>query len=182
MEVTAVSSLDDASELATALKGQYPTARDACLEVADWSFASKLVQLAQLDISALPGFTPDDDLPYAFALPGDCLRIQTVYDAVRWRIDADCLRANAPAPLRLRYTATVVNETRMPAQFRTAVAYRLAALLAPRWTNTQGKVASLNDMADQSLQRALRNDGRSASAERYDGGYDTGDWPTVARQ
>ena len=182
MEVTPVSSLDDASELATALKSQYETARDACLEVADWSFASKQVQLPQLDTNALPGFTPDDDLPYSFGLPSDCLRIQNVYGGVRWRIDAECLRANAPAPLRLRYTAKVFNETRMPPEFRIAVAYRLAATLAYRWTNTQGKVAALMDMANSSLKRAMRNQSRDASSERYDGGSDTGDWAKVARQ
>lgn len=182
MEVTPISSLDDASELAAALKRQYEPARDACLQAADWSFASRLVQLSQIDATNLPNdFVADDVLPYAYALPSDCLKIQEVMDGARWRIDADCLRANVPAPLRLRYTTKVANETRLPPDFRLAISYRLASMLAPRWTSTQSKVSDLLAMADQSLNRAKRSDGRSASPQRYDGGQDTGDWATVAR-
>jgi hypothetical protein len=121
-------------------------------------------------------------LPHAYALPGDCLRIQEVFDGARWRIDAEVLRANIAAPLRLRYTSTVLNEERLPAEFRKAVAYQLAALLSPRFTNTQSKVGGLLDLAQQSLRQAKRNHARDASAERYDGQPEQPDWVDVVRR
>lgn len=182
MEVTPISSLDDGSELATLLSEQYDMARDACLETADWSFASKMVQLSAITPDANSGYVIDPDLPYAYGLPGDCLRIQEVYDGARWQIDAAMLRADVPAPLRLRYTSKTPNEERLPAEFRAAVAYRLAALLAPRFTNTQSKVAGLLDLAEQTLRRAARNHARDASPVRYDGRDEEPDWVDMVRR
>lgn len=182
MEVTPISSLDDDSEVAQALSSQYGAARDACLETADWSFASRMVQLSELDAATMPNYVADPDLPFAYGIPADCLRIQEVYDCARWRIDADGLRADIAAPLRLRYTARIENETRFPAEFRMAIAYRLAHLLAPRFSNSQGKVNDLAANADATLRRAARNHARDASPVRYDGQPDQGDWVRLARQ
>lgn len=182
MEVTPISSLDDDSELAQALASQFGTARDACLETADWSFASRMVQLSELDATSLGNFVTDPDLPHAYGLPADCLRIHEVFDCAHWRIDSDTLRADIAAPLRLRYTSRIENETRFPAEFRMAIAYRLAHLLAPRFTSTQSKVNDLAANADNALRRAARNHARDASPARYDGQPDQGDWVTLARQ
>lgn len=181
MEVTPISSLDDDGELAQLLKARYDAARDACLEVADWSFASRMVQLSTVSFDD-PTFVLDPDLPYSYGLPADCLRIQEIFGAANWRIDADVLRADVPAPLRLRYTAKVVNEERLPAEFRLAIAYRLAAILAPRFTSTQSKVGDLLTMAEQSLKRAAKNSARDASPARYDGQADQGDWVDRVRR
>ena len=141
---------------------------DLCLEACDWSFASVL---AHLPASALPeGAAEDADLPYSYKLPGDFLMMQELDEpGARWRRDRDLLRANVAAPLRVRYTARITDETALPAIFRTAVAYQLAALLAPRWIATRTKVADLQTMAAQTLRQAMARDRGQASPARYDG-------------
>jgi hypothetical protein len=179
MEASPISSFDDDSEQAQAAAEQYPTALAQCLEAADWSFASTLAFLppAELPVTGVA----DPDLPYLFALPGACVRVQEVGDGdVRWRRDSLGLRADDVGPLRIRYTATVSNETSLPANFRLAVALHLAVLLGPRWLTTQSKMQALQSQAEDALKKAIRQDARNASSARYDGGADEGDWVTEA--
>lgn len=179
MEVAPISSFGDGTELAGAMADIYPTVIKAYLEAADWDFASVLARLPE----AVPGVTDavDDDLPYVYRLPGDCVKLREVGDAgTKWRRDRDVLRASDAAPLRVRYTATVNREDDMPAEFRLAAAARLAALLGPRWIGTASKVAALQQQAGESLKTAMRACARSASDERYDGLPDQDDWVAEA--
>lgn len=179
MELAPISSFADDTPLAQDMADQYELARLGCLEACDWSFASRAVTLPP----RVPGtYDHDDDLPYAFSLPGDCARlIQVVDDWTRWRIDGRLLRADAAGPLRIRYTADITDEMSMSASFRTAVALRLAALLSPRWVGAETKIAALEDRASRALKEAMRLDARSASIERYDGGDPaTTDWVGMA--
>lgn len=175
MEVTPVSSLDDDSQLARDLLAEFEVARDRCLEAGDWSFASQLVLLPEYEPAA--PFAADPDLPYSFRLPGDCLRVHEVGSlSTRWRVDRDALRADEPAPLRLRYTARTENEQQLPAEFRVAVATVLAAALAPQYVETLSKRQAIQQEAEAILKRAARNVARDASGQRYDGGDDEADW------
>lgn len=177
IEATPPSSFDDDTEKAQAAKEQYPEALAQCLEASDWSFASTMALLAQ---AALPAFAiADADLPYFYTLPGDLIRLHEVGDAgTRWRRDAIGLRADEAAPLRIRYTANVTTESRMPATFRVAVSLQLALLLGPRWLTTAAKMQALQAQAQQTLRQAMREDARMASSARYDGLDDQGDWAT----
>lgn len=176
MELAPVSSFADDSDQARAAAEQYPVALDMCLEACDWSFASVSVDLPPL--AALPAANADDALmPYAFALPGDCVVAREVGDRwTRWRRDRDLLRADQPPPLPLRYTARITNEAILPATFRTAVSYRLAALLAASWNGTAAKAANLENGALSALKTAMRNDAGQSALARYDGRDDQPDW------
>ena len=179
LEATPPSSFDDDSEQAQAAAEQYPVALRQCLEAADWSFASTLVflPLAELPLTV----AADPDLPYLYNLPGNLVRIHEVGDNfTRWRKDAAGLRADDTAPLRLRYTANITNETNLPANFLVAVSLHLAILLASRWLPTQSKVQALEMKAQEALRLALRQDAANASAARYDDLDAQGDWVTEA--
>lgn len=181
MELTPPSSFDDGTEKAAAATEQYPEALNQCLEAGDWSFASVLAFLPE---AALPGATAADaDLPWFYTLPGDLVRLHEVGDAgTRWRRDAAGLRADEAGPLRIRYTATVTNEAKLPATFRLAVSLQLALLLAPRWLTTTSKIDALRQAHRETLRQASREDARMASQARYDGLDDDGDWATEARR
>lgn len=180
LEVTGISSLDDAGDLARAMREQYPVARDRALEAADWSFASVLAALPQAVPE--PTVATDADLPYLYALPGDLLVIREVGTGlVQWRRDREGIRADEPAPLRLRYTGAIVDEARLPAEFRTAVGFVLALALAPKWLGTQSKTAALEDRGARALKQAMQNHAREASEARYDGQSHHDDWATGAR-
>lgn len=152
-----------------------------CLEAADWSFASQLVALPT---AALPeNWIIDPTLPNLFKLPGDLVMIRQVGDDVdiAWRRDQGHIWADAPAPLRLRYTKQVTNEAALPAMFQLAVAHALAMLLSPQWMATAAKIDALERRAGMSLKNAMRQDSRMASPMRYDGRPMEGDWATEAR-
>lgn len=178
MEMAPFSSFADDTPQAQDAAEQYLIARRMCLEACDWSFASTVADLP-LKIDGVG----DRDLPFVYALPGNCVRlIHPVDTYVRWRVDGRLLRADAKGPLTVRYTADVEDETILPAVFQTAVALRLAALLSPRWVGSDTKTRALEDGAELHLKNAMRQDARSASAQRYDGmswaDYDLAGWAT----
>lgn len=176
MELAPVSSFADDSDQARAAAEQYPVALDMCLEACDWSFASVSVDLPPL--ASLPaGNAAEAGFPFAYALPGDCIVAREVGDRwTRWRRDRDLVRADQAGPMPLRYTARIVNEAILPATFRTAVSYRLAALLAPSWNGTASKAAQLENGAVSALKAAMRADATQSALARYDGREDQPDW------
>ncbi|PZQ99932.1 MAG: hypothetical protein DI533_04690 [Cereibacter sphaeroides] len=179
LELSPISSYGDGSEQASAAAEQYPIALASCLSAADWSDASTLARLPAAILGAQDAIDPR--LPFLYRLPADCLVVREVGDAcVKWRVDKIGLRADAPAPLLIRYTARVENEAILPARLQTAIAAELALLLAPRFLTTQAKVASLRSVAPAYLKDAMRRDARSASDARYDGMEDQGDWVSEA--
>lgn len=179
MEKTPPNSLDDDSEEANAATEQYDIALGHCLEQADWSFASTFVNLPER--TAPSPMAVDPDLPYFYALPGDLLVIREIGTGrTKFRRDREGLRADEAGPLRLRYTARIDVEASLPAQFQTAVAAQLAALLAPKFLTTASKIAEIKNDAAMYLKRAMRADARTASDARYDGLDDGDDWVAEA--
>lgn len=180
MEVTPPSSLADDTDKAAAANEQYPVALRICLEAADFSFASVL---ENLPLYTLPApYAADAALPYTYKLPGQLVRLHEVGDeATKWRLDAIALRADAAAPLRIRYTAMVTNEDSLPATFQTAVALQLAVLLSPVWLTTGSKIEAIHQQLRIAMTEAKRQDARMASAARYDGLDDQPDWAAEAR-
>lgn len=180
MEMAPISSFGDDTPMARDAAEQYPVARRMCLSSNDWSFASTIADLPErADITPV-----DHDLPFSFTIPSDCVRlIGPVDKPVSWRRDRDAIRADAPGPLRVRYTSDVEIEDQLPATFQTAVAYQLAVLLAPRWVGAQARIAGIEDKAVIALRAAMKEDARSASLERYDGRTDhVADWVEFARR
>jgi hypothetical protein len=177
MELSPPSSFGDESEQALAAEEQYPEAMKLCLEAADWSFASVFAFLSESDLPT--GSYSDPDLPHFYLLPGDLVKMREICNppnSVRFRRDRDGLRSEAAAPLRLRYTGMVEDETQLPASFKLAVALRLAVLLAPRWVGTASKTDRLMQAHMMQLKKAQREDSRTASDVRYDDQPLSGDW------
>ncbi len=181
MELAPISSFEDDSERAEAARQQYPIALKMCLEECDWSFASTFTQLSQAALIA--PMIADEALPYAFAVPSDCVTVQEVQpSSVRWRIDGIMIRADRPGVLTIRYTSLIDNEARLPATFQVAVSLALAILLAPRWMSVRTKIADLGSSYDKAIAKAKDWDANSASGARYDGrqGYWSDDWVSGA--
>lgn len=180
VELSPPSSFADDSPQAADAALHYPAALDLCLEWSDWSFASRLVHLAEI---ALPdGIAPDPDLPHTFALPGDCVMLRAVLPAdvpPRYRLDEGLLRADQPAPLLVRYTRRVTNEALLPASFRAAMALQLAVLLAPKWLGVDTKRDRLEARLDAMQRRAGKSDAGTASPEPY-GLSGSSDWVSEA--
>lgn len=175
MELGPISSFADDTPQAQDAAQQYPVARKLCLETCDWSFASRIADLPE---AIRPETTPiSAAFPFLYRLPADCLRVREMINpCVDWRLDGDFLRADRSGPLPIRYTRDLETETRFPAIFAEAVSWRLAAMLAPRWVGAANKISLLEQGAERALKQAMRTDARQASAARYDGRPDSGDW------
>jgi len=174
MEIAPLSSFSDQTPQAQAAAEQYPTALDACLEREDWSFARRLVRLP-LATDPSDGQIADPELPYFYSLPGDTVKLRWVQSGVRWRIDETYICADLSGGLMIRYTRRIENEARLPATFRTAVAYELAVLLAPQFVKHRTKRADLVSEGSAALERAVKQDAKSASFAAYDDAA-AGDW------
>lgn len=183
MEVSSLAGFGEDSDEATMALQAYPDALRACLEYTDWSFASRLQSLPMATLPVDGGADPD--FPYFFHLPDGLVRVQELRDTtgeVAWRRDMEGIRADTAGPLLIRFTALVETESLLPANFRTAVALHLAALLAPRFGLTASKLDRIEAMARDRLSGASAQDGGQASATRYDDQPDHGDWATEARR
>jgi hypothetical protein len=177
MKLAPPSSFEDDSDKARDAEQMCPVAVRAVLEAGDWSFASRLVRLPQLQ--SLPALTiADDDLPFAYQLPGDFVAVREVADGCAcFRIDDDyLLRADRTGPLKLRYTRMLENLDNRPANFRLAVSARLACYLAPIYGEAEATLQRLEQLADTMEKKALRADAVSASEQRYDGRDTGGMW------
>jgi hypothetical protein len=185
MEKTPPASFADDSEEAALALQFYPVALDRSLERGDWSFASTYAELPPLTLPVTA--TADPALPWTYSLPGDTLRLREVGDGtVRWRedkiSDTRALRADQAAPLSIRYTARLLNETLLPAAFKDLVGHQLAIYLSPKFLGTIGKIEAIKRDHAEAVKMALREDARTASEARYDG-LDPGlsdDWVAAA--
>lgn len=175
IERTAPASFDEDSDLARDLKNMYPDALRRTLARADWPFASKLAYLPEM--VAPEGTAVDPDLPYLYAMPGDCVTLREVGASdTKWRRDAEGIRSDDSLSLRIRYTQDKPDEANFPAEFRAAVAAVLAATVAPTYAQSQAKIDRLDSLAEQRIKHAARSLARDASGARYDGLPDQPDW------
>ncbi|WP_422050141.1 hypothetical protein [Shimia sp.] len=175
MELSEISSLADDSPKAQAAAEQYPKALGICLSKYDWSFARRFAKLPQIaEINAAQ--SPDPDLPYAYKMPGDCIKLRLVQRGVKWRLDDNYLFSEQATNLSIRYTRRVDDEAKLPDLFQTAVSYQLAVILAPKYVGARTKRADLkNDLYD-ALQMAKEDDRYSASDDSWDGIDEPNDW------
>lgn len=177
MEMRPISSFADDSPQAADAAEQYPLALKRCLESYDWDFARKLADLPLSDDEAVA----DPDLPYIYRLPEDCVALRLIYgEGVKHRSDSEFLYADQSAPLKIRYTARITDEARLPSGFSTAVSFELAVRLSPRWVSTRTKRADLESQRNDALIQARRRENRTASDFRLDGRDVVCDWATEA--
>lgn len=179
MEVTPPSSLADSSDAASDANEQYPIALNMCLEQEDFSFARRFAALTRANTPE--GFSADPELPYFYPLPAKLLKLRKVITKnVKWRIDGIYLLSDSDGGISIRYTKEITDEMRVPATFQTAVSYQLANFLAPTYVGSRTKRADLTSDGANALRLAIDNDAVSASAARWDGQDDQGDWACEA--
>lgn len=180
MKVRPPSSLADTSQEATDAAQAYSDALDACLSSHDWGFARELAVLPVIS-EPPPGWVTDPDLPGAFQLPNDFLKLQHVYSVgLAYRLDGSRIRAAQLTPLMVRYTARRTNEAAMPAAFRRYVSFEVANRLAPYWVGARTKREDIASGLSYWMDRAKSEEATNASPVRWDGRDDQGDWSDEA--
>lgn len=153
----AMASFDDDSAEAALCRRLWPLARDLALSDHAWSFATRVASPAPL---ADP--SPYPHLPFACALPGDCLRVaETVPPGVpyvREGYNLYCARACAIA-----YAARDNDTSAWPAKLCDAAACALAARLAMPLGGDANAAAYWERRAKETLEAARADD----SIENY---------------
>lgn len=147
----------------------YDIARTAMLEAGHWAFARKRVELAEV--------TNDSTVwTYAYALPSDCLRPQTVLrlsadnvfqletftltelKGADYELEGQVLRTNEPDAVLL-YTIDITDTTKFTPSFTSALGFMLASYLG-------GPIVKGNEgakLGDAMRERAIAEARASAS-------------------
>lgn len=176
LELTPFSTFGDDHPFKQAARDFYPAALDECLAWYDWSFASTLKAVPEATAAVA-----DPDLPFAYAVPADMVQLRAVKPQdVKWRLDGGLIRADAVAPLLIRYTVRLEDIEKAPQRFQTAVAYRLAALMSPRISKSVNRVDVLERKAQDELRAVSFADRTAASPRRDDGLCEQPDWTSAA--
>ena len=174
MEVTAPSSLADASPAASLARITYEQALRTVLEMHDWAFASCLARLPPAVLAA--DQIADPDFPTVHVLPADCVMLRDVPDKDRrWRMDNLFLRSDAAGSLVIRYTRLIDNEAQMTQAARDVVSLTMAERMAPLLAGSNAKADRLSQRLADAMYVATRQNDRTASAARTDDD-DTIDW------
>jgi hypothetical protein len=157
-----IVALDEPSQAARACARRYPYARDAVLRSFDWNFAARR---ASLPARATPPAFGDATV---FPLPADCLLVRKVHDVAddAWEIEDRSLLARAPAPLRISYTARIVNPALFDVLFTDALVTRLAADLAVQLADSPSRANSLYQLHREKLAHARARDTDEGTAPR----------------
>ncbi len=157
---TRITAIDDNSHNANVCSTFYSTLRDGFLSLTRWSFAETRIELAQVPIPPLFGFT------YSYQLPTDLLVIRefngnnanptiplifgdawfgVAYGVNYFKIEGDKLFTNDSSAF-IVYTARIENPDRWGALFYQALTFLLAAKLASALTKDDKKAqAKLQD-------------------------------------
>ena len=152
----AITSLTEGTKNANACNEQYEKLRDDALRGHVWNFAVQRVKLAQS--STVPAFGYDHQYP----LPADWLRTVSVHDnnagtgALDYRLETEGgdgrVIVTSADEVYLRYVSRVTDPNRMTADFREALALKLAAELAIPIAQS----GTLHDRMEASFERKMR--------------------------
>jgi hypothetical protein len=142
-----------------------PTVRQL-LEKGDWTFATRRAKLRQLDE------TPVFEFQYAYALPGEFLKVQCVMmggievrDKKLYAIEDDSLLCNAAESVYMKYTYSIVDPKKFSELFAEAVANGIARRIGN--SSVEASAAQqqvLKGWEEEAIQEAMSFDGMNQSS------------------
>lgn len=158
-----IISLEDGSKAAGLCARNYEPARDATLRAYPWNCARARAALA----ASVTGPAWGDEK--AFPLPDDCLRVvalQLDVDLnIRWRVEGRSLLVASDGPLNVAYIRRLDDPTQMDEMLATAIAARLAAMIAWPVTGIAGLQDRMVALAERLVAEARRIDAREQSQD-----------------
>lgn len=162
-----IASLDDNTNTARLYNRVFQTARDAFLEMHNWNFATKRVELPEDSLK------PQNGWSRRYLLPGDCLRLMPVRykdehegDLLDYVVEGRYILTDESAPLRIRYIYRNQDYGSWPATARKAMSAKLAMETAHSLTKKASFVQLAEAMYAKYMMEAKRVDGLQGTAER----------------
>lgn len=178
-----ITSLTQGNKAADRCALHYPMCRDALLRSHPWNFAIRRSTLAQSST------TPNHEFDYYHVLPTDCLKvIRTNWEAdgtsstavygfpgingysgevAPYRVEyvpnvGKCIATNEDT-VKIEYVAKVTDAARFDPLFVDLLAQRLAAELAPDFTDTQSMAKAMWDIYQAKLASAHTTDAQEGT-------------------
>lgn len=157
-EVTSITA--DTSSAGKRVARYFPMALVASLEKFDWSFAS-----TRSSAINATGSAPKSGFEHKYPVPSGCVKLREVLDddgatISSWVEESGYILCNDDGPIYVRFTEELDSIVDLPLAFAEAVAYRLAAFLAPPHTSNPGlRQAMLAEWA-RCLSEAMLTDGK----------------------
>jgi len=154
---------DDDSTEAILCRANYDASRKATLESREWTFAQKRARLNHLVE------TPSFGFRYLFALPADCLRVNSVEtsrnkDIIYVVEDSQIL--SDESELDIKYTFNQKNTNKFSALFTEALGAHIAAKICVPLTESRTLMADLLQLFGDMIQEATAADSLQGSRER----------------
>lgn len=126
-----IVSLNDGTIEAILCKDNYESLRDAVLEEANWTFASKRAALAPESVA------PEFGYEYQFILPGSCLRVISVSDdpdpnnesEIEWVKEENKILVDNSV-IYVKYIARIEDVSKFSSMFNQTLSSRISADLA----------------------------------------------------
>lgn len=164
LRVEEISSLDEGTGQARWAKDTYADTRDALLAAYPWNFAMGRVSLPAL--TAAPAWGYD----YAYQLPPDCLRLYAIQgepesEVQPYKVEGRTVVTDNPAPLKISYIRKVTDPATFSPLFVEALAVKLAAEGAYRFTGNVAREAAMVDLFRDKLAEARRSDAQEGTPD-----------------
>lgn len=165
-------SLEDLSNEAQEARLRYDIRRRALLEALDWNFARRRANGSRVVVDATP-----HDLPYAYAIPANTLRIRNVHVG---RINAQWSREEYVyadmESAQMVYTVDVQNPVVFAPIFTSALEYLLAVDFAMIFSRSVNR----SEVARTNFRRIMDDADQMEGLERSNGeAYASGGWVDV---
>lgn len=157
-----ITALEEDSQAARVLRHQLPYARDAVLRAYPWNFAQRRAELAENETA--PAF----EYAHAYDLPNECLWCHTVYEgeANDWVVEGRQILTDLGSPIRIKYTARVMDLAVSDPMFFQALAARLASDCAVTITESVDKASELWRVYSMKLREARATDAQEGQPQQ----------------
>lgn len=151
-----ITSLTDNNIRANTASHLYPDVRDAVMTTHAWNCATKRALLSEEAVTEVYGPT------HTYQLPADFLRLVRVEEDTEFRIEANNRIVSDESPLRITYLARITDPAKMDELLKRAIAFRLAAEMAPRLTGSDARAQQMFGMYQEALDEARLRDAQQA--------------------
>ncbi|MGD1830997.1 MAG: hypothetical protein ACPKM1_15660 [Spirochaetaceae bacterium] len=160
-----IMSFEDGTTESDLCKINYEPARDYCLEMRDWTFASERRRLTPL------ADAPVSEFSHAFQLPSDCFVLRQVSDnqdmksSIEYQVDGNRILCDAGI-VYVRYTVQVTNTSLFSPSFALAVATKLAELISVALTASPAMKQAYEQGSERLLEDSGAIDGMQGTPKR----------------
>lgn len=154
-----IQALNELSQEAAACSLAYQFNRECALREYEWPFSGRFAALALIQSGLVPNWA------YSYRLPANCLKVRRITTGEKslnpdyaYTMGSDdvglILHTDQTSPT-IEYTHAIIDPTLFPADFASALAWRLAADIAIPLSANPGMAAAASAKYDEAISRAF---------------------------